>query len=68
MYGSNFRTEIANSGSKPNDPSKDTLPPLKSHKMVLGPSTGLGIGSHTGLGATGLGLIPNLDLKRHSKT
>ena len=41
--------------------------PTKQHKMVLGPSTGLGIGQ-TGLGATGLGLIPNLDLKKHSKT
>ena len=67
IHGSNFRTENKSPSSKPNDPSKDTLPPIKSHKMVLGPSAGLGIGSYTGLGATGLGLIPNLDLKRHSK-
>ena len=40
----------------------------KQHKMIFGSSSGLGISSHTGLGATGLGLIPNLDLRKHNKT
>ena len=35
--------------------------------MILGPSTGLGLNSHTGLGTAGLGLIPNIDLKKHDK-
>ena len=34
--------------------------------MILGPSSGLGLGK-TGLGGTGLGIVPDLDLKKHSK-